>query len=307
MKIKLLIAFLFLTWTGLAQKRQTYQYLDEVLVKYQLEIHPVQSPKGWVLLLPGFGETPESVLKESDIPVVAAQNGLLVIIPFLNASPPSFYIDELSQKALESIVNKTSERLKLHKTPFFLGGFSLGGSGAIRLAKRLVEHNNPIPKAIFGIDPPLDFARFYQSIERTIWLSQSAIASEEAKYLVERLKTEFEGTPENNPQKYQDLSCFSYQSKDLNQLDWLKKIPLRLYTEIAIEWQMQERNRDLYDINAIDCVAMINTLKILGATQSELIVTKDQGWRRQQKMRNPHSWSICEPRALVKWLLKWTL
>jgi hypothetical protein len=82
MKIKLLIAFLFLTWTGLAQKRQTYQYSDEVLVKYQLEIHPAQTPKGWVLLLPGFGETPESVLKESDIPVVAAQNGLLVIIPF---------------------------------------------------------------------------------------------------------------------------------------------------------------------------------------------------------------------------------
>ena len=44
MKTKLLIAFLFLTWTGLAQKRQIYQYADEVLVKYQLEIHPVHAP-----------------------------------------------------------------------------------------------------------------------------------------------------------------------------------------------------------------------------------------------------------------------
>lgn len=281
-----------------------YNNPSDTLSNYYAVMQPQSTPKAWMLLLAGFGETPQSVLKETDIPRVAAQNGILVIIPALSAGWQTFYIDEKSQYDIDSLVKQAIQQYDLSKIPFLVGGFSLGGSGAIKWAERALKGQcTPLPKAVFGIDPPLDFERFYESIEHTIWLSQSAIANEEAKYLAERIRTVFDGTPQQNPQRYQELSCFSYKNRDLARIGIFKNIPIQLLSEPAIEWQMKERNRDLYDLNSIDCVAMINTLKIIGNTKAELVLSVDKGWRRQQKVKNPHSWSIAEPHKIVRWLL----
>jgi hypothetical protein len=47
-----------------------------------MPIFPSKLPwKGVLFLLPGFGETQEIVLKQSKLPQIAAENGLLTIIP----------------------------------------------------------------------------------------------------------------------------------------------------------------------------------------------------------------------------------
>ncbi len=307
-RLKLLVG-VFLCWLGVhytqAQDIQTY-YADptDTLHRFYTIVKPKKSIQAWLLLLPGFGETPQSVLRETNLPIIAAEHGILVVIPVLSAGSNHFFIDQQAQQDIDELLGKLSKTLLLATKPFFIGGFSMGGSAAVKYAIRAAQTQGLLqPRAVVGIDPPLDFDRFYFSVENTIHVSPSALASEEAKWLLSKLETTFGGTPSQVPERYAALSCFVYRQHDFSQLAYLKNTPIRLYAEPAIAWQMQERNRNLYDLNLTDCVAMINTLRLQGSTKAELILTNDKGWRKQQNVRNPHSWSIGEPRRLVAWLL----
>ena len=56
-------------------------------------------------------------------------------------------------------------------------------------------------------------------------------------------------------------------------------------------------------MNAFDFAAMTNELKRMGNKKIELIITDNKGYRQPGNIRHPHSWSIAEPKDLVKWLL----
>jgi hypothetical protein len=56
-------------------------------------------------------------------------------------------------------------------------------------------------------------------------------------------------------------------------------------------------------MNAFDFAALTNELKRMGNTNMTLIVTDNKGYRRPDNEKHPHSWSIAEPKELVRWLL----
>jgi hypothetical protein len=49
--------------------------------------------------------------------------------------------------------------------------------------------------------------------------------------------------------------------------------------------------------------AMINELQRLGNKKAVLVTTIDKGYREPGHIRQPHSWSIAEPTAVLQWLL----
>lgn len=301
----ILSILLIISTIAIAQKTTvTYRTPGDRVTNYYLTITPVGQPKGLLVLLPGFGGSPESEYAETDLPKEAARRGLLTIIATLQQGLQSFYVDDKSQQTLHNLIQEVQAKYRLTDQKLYMGGFSLGGSGAVLYAERAVASGASIPNAIFAIDPPLDFVRLYESMQKTKRQSKAEVAVNEAAFLTERMRQEFGGEPARYPKRYSMLSPYCHSDTNRINAAWLKKMPIRLINEPDIAWQMQDRNRDLYDLNTIDCVALINYLRLVGNTNAVFVQTTGKGYRRQPRRRNPHSWSIADPKMTIDWLLK---
>jgi hypothetical protein len=264
-------------------------------------IYPLeQSWAGYLILVPGFGETAENVLLQTDLPIRLAQSGILTIIPTFQDGVLSFGVDSLSQQTFDRILIDVTSKHKLTDLKFYVGGFSIGGSCAIKYAERSTIK----PIAVFAIDPPLDFERFYNSAKRDIRLSKENKASQENIYMINRLEMITGGNPITNLSDYYKLSPYSFSDNNQTAIKSLINIPLRIYTEPDINWWLKERGGDLTGMNATECSAMINELNRLGNQKAELIITQNKGYRKPNNRRHPHSWSIVDTEELIKWLLE---
>lgn len=301
-KIKLTFCIIFII-TNLFGQKTTTVYLDatdSTRNNYTI-IYPPKLPwKGYLVLLPGFGETAERVFEQTELPKTAAQNGLFTIIPSLQDGPLSFGIDSLSQSNLELIIQDIRSKHKLLDLPFYIGGFSIGGSCAIKYA----ENTSVKPSAIFAIDPPLDFERFYYSSERNVRLSINENPNQESVYMLERIEKEFNGTPRTALSNYHSISPYSFSDASQTALKKIIKTPIRIYSEPDVLWWLKERSSDLTNMNVTECSAMINELLRLGNNKAELIITQNKGYRKPNNTRHPHSWSIVDNKDLINWLLK---
>ncbi|MBL0200928.1 MAG: hypothetical protein IPP81_12600 [Chitinophagaceae bacterium] len=69
-------------------------------------VAPENEPvKSFMVLLDGFGNSPQNVLFQTDIPKYASQQGILTIIPLLKTGPSYFGSDTASQQSLKEIIN----------------------------------------------------------------------------------------------------------------------------------------------------------------------------------------------------------
>ena len=264
-------------------------------------IYPPKLPwTGYVFLIPGFGETAEKVLQQTDLPNKLALNGMLTIIPTFQDGVLSFGVDSLSQQSFDRIFKDVTSKHKLIDQKFYVGGFSIGGSCAIKFAENAVNK----PTAVFAIDPPLDFERFYNSAKRNVRLSKDNEANQENIYMIDRLEKETGGNPTTHLAEFYKLSPYSFSDSTQTAIKKLSNMALRIYTEPDINWWLKERGADFTNMNATDCSAMINELNRLGNQNTELIITKNKGYRKPDNKKHPHSWSIVDNDELIKWLIK---
>jgi hypothetical protein len=264
-------------------------------------IYPPKLPwTGYLFLIPGFGETAENVLQQTTLPKKLAQNGILTIIPTFQDGVLSFGVDSLSQQTFDRILKDVTSKHKLIDQKFYIGGFSIGGSCAIKYAENAVIK----PTAVFAIDPPIDFERFYNSAKRDIRLSKDNVANQENVYMIDRILKETGGSPKTNLSEYYSLSPYSFSDTTQTAIKKLINLPLRIYIEPDINWWLKERSADYTSMNSTECSGMINELNRLGNQNTELITTQNKGYRKPDNRRHPHSWSIVENDELIKWLLK---
>jgi len=259
--------------------------------------------EGFLVLLPGFGEAPEMVFCETDIPELAAQKNILTIIPSLQDGIWSFGADSVSQETLCHIIADAQERYALKGKPFFVGGFSLGGTAALRYAQS--AGGTPAllkPDFVFGIDPPLDFVRFYEAAQRRVRLAGKE-ASAEDRYMMTALENLTGGKPSQVPKVYYKLSAYSRADTTQQAVKALQNINLRLYTEPDVQWWLRERGSDFFGMNALDISCLVAELRAMGHKNVELITTSNKGYRKcKTGQRHPHSWSIAEAEELIRLL-----
>lgn len=308
--IRILIAFLVFSFFAINYyvQKTTKIVIDKVFVDnqdttkniYSIIYPPTHPWKGYIFLLPGFGETAERVLQQTELPKKLAFNGFLTIIPTFQNGVSSFGVDSLSLQSFDKILLDVKSKHKLTDQKFYVGGYSIGGSCAIKYAENALVK----PTAIFAIDPPLDFERIYNSAKRDIRLSINSKPNQENLYLVDRLEKELGGGPSSNLLAYYKFSPYSYTDTSQTAIKKLGNIPLRIYTEPDIKWWMNERKADYTSMNATECSAMINELNRLGNYRATLITTQKRGYRKPENSRHPHSWSIVDNNELIKWLLE---
>jgi hypothetical protein len=132
-------------------------------------------------------------------------------------------------------------------------------------------------------------------------LNEGKAPDEEGAYILNRLNSTFGGTPDKVLLNYYNSSPYSSSDTSQQAILPIKHLPIRLYTEPDILWWLNE-GVDYYGMNAFDFASMTNELRRMGNTKVEMIPTENKGYRQPSNTRNPHSWSIAEPKDLVRWL-----
>lgn len=301
MKYKIIIVLLFVfSLKAFAQKIEKIQLQNSE--DYYLKIIPKNKPTAILFLFHGGGEIPEDVLKQIELPKLASKNNFLVILPHFSNDTTKM-IEEVNYT--NQIAIQLMKEYNIEKDKIVLGGFSGGGMLSITFAERAVRDQNTsfIPKAILAIDVPLDFEQMYQRSEREIKRNFSEIGVGEAKFIIDDLIRNFGGSPSEFPEEYEKYSMFTYRKEDGGNAKYLLDIPLRIYTEPGIEWQLEQRHRDLYDLNCTNISAMINLLQLKGHKNAELITTSNKG-KRLNGLKHPHSWNIMDSKDTMNWILK---
>jgi hypothetical protein len=82
-------------------------------------------------------------------------------------------------------------------------------------------------------------------------------------------------------------------------------MPILLISEPDIKFFMENFKCSFFDMNSVDCSAVICSLKKMGNLNATYLATSNKGFRKSTGARNPHSWSIADPKETVKWLLSY--
>jgi hypothetical protein len=68
-----------------------------------------------------------------------------------------FGSDTASQQSLKEMITLIATKYQLKRRDFYIGGFSISGTCAVKYSELSVQKNYPIkPKDVFAVDPPLD-------------------------------------------------------------------------------------------------------------------------------------------------------
>lgn len=269
---------------------------------YYYKLIPEGKPKGTLTIIPSGGETTEWMVSQISLHQAAADSGLIVIIPSINWGGIGDRNAEIS--LLDTIFKQVVNEHGVSKDDFILCGLSNGGMISLKYGIQAVKDSNTylIPKGIIGLDPPLDFSRVYYSCERVIQRNFWEAGVNESKWLLSEFKTAFGGSPNDFPQKYVDGSIFSFSEENGGNAKYLTNIPIRMYSDLNIDFLVNQRKRDLYDWNGTDVVAFVNQLKINGNENSNVIITQNKGFRPDGS-EHPHSWSIMDTKDALNWIL----
>ncbi len=270
---------------------------------FYYKLVPKNRPVATLVILPGSGETLDDVMKQITLHKLAVEKDILVVLPSLNWGTN---IHDEEHKFLDKVFRQIVEKHQVRKDKFVLGGFSGGGMLALTYTESANKSNTGTylkPVAVFGVDPPLDYSHLWNHAKRDVERNFSKPAVEEGKWIMAMYKKEFGGSPEEFPDNYIKYSIYSHSRRDGGNAKYLLNTPIRLYTEPGIEWQMQNRHRDLYDLNCTDITALINLLQQQGNKKAEAIITYGKG-KRLNGMTHPHSWSIMDSEECLEWILK---
>lgn len=306
-KINLLILTLFIPIMSYGQKIETV-YLNEQDSTSNMYIAVIPEKKAvnsFMVLLDGFGNSPKNVLSQTKIPQYASKQGILTIIPLLKTGPSYFGSDTASQQSLKEIINLVVSKYQLEGKNLYIGGFSIGGTCAVKYAELSIQDNHPVkPQAVFAINPPLDWERYYNAAQRVVRLSNPAQVNNEVFYMIDRIEKEMSGTPKTALENYYTHSPYSFSDTTQKAVKNLVNTPIMIISEPDIQWWLKERGYDCSYNNITDQTAMINELQRLGNKNAVLVTTTDKGYRQPNNIRHPNAWSIAAPTQLIKWLLK---
>lgn len=276
---------------------------EDSTMLYYLKLIPPGDVKGAIVIFPSGGETTEDLLKQITIPSLAYEKGIATIIPSIN------WGTENRTEEIELLNTIFTEIIRVHKIPkenFILGGLSNGGMISLIYAQQSVKDTSSTllkPKGVFGLDVPLDKAHLYAYCEREIKRNFSQLGIGEARWILNNFHDTYGGSPEEYPEKYIEASIYSNGIENGGNAVYLKEIPIRMYTDLDVQWLLTERRRDLYDWNGTDIVALINDLTLMGNTDANVIISMGKGIRLDGT-KHPHSWSIMDNQDCFNWIEK---
>jgi pimeloyl-ACP methyl ester carboxylesterase len=272
---------------------------DTPLTSYRL-YEPTRAPVGVLVLLPGSGGSDDAFNPGGPTPSILPRRAPVVTIVPAEVQ----WLNDRWLEQLDQVVAETLTTYRLPHDRVVVGGFSGGGTAAVRYAEFTAKGRSRAAvrvRGVFAVDAPLDLARLWRGETLAIERGANAGYVAEAKMVLAELAEVLGGSPEQRAARYLEMSPVSAFAKGGGQAALLRDIAVRLYTEPDVGWWMANRQVDYYSMNALDAAALVTQLQLMGHGQAELITTQGRGFR-PGGMRHPHSWSIIDEEDLAGWI-----
>lgn len=306
MKSKILftiaLGFIFFQY-GFSQNSEKIFFNDKDSANdYYLAVRPLSGNiKGAQVLFRSF-IAPEDVLPETKLHNVASANDILTIFA---SSKQALSADTISIERINIILKHVAQNFHVDTSKFVIGGFEYAGNIVLRYTE--LAYQNPSqflihPKAVFAINCPVDIIALWHLSEREIKKNYFPGVVGDAKYTLNDFTNKY-GSLNDNLQKYIYWSPFYKDAETIGNEQYLKNIPLRLYYDVDINWQLNTRRNSFYDTYIPDGSELINRLLLLGNNDAEFVAAKQPGMR-SNGLRNTDSWSIVDEVDCIQWMKK---
>ena len=301
------LLFLISQLPAFAQSSETiYRTKGDSTQNYYRALIPGAASKGLLVIIGGFCTTPDKVMKETRLPEEAVKAGYTVVIPYLVDDCTVVDTNNVYETRLEALIREIVGKYNIPKDKFIIGGQSLGGHRAMFYTEQAYKLNTPAlvkPNAVFGVDPPLNMKRLWNSFTYGVTINFSKSSVEEGKEMLRRFKIMYGGSPAEHPEKYEEVSSFYPEAKDGGNAKYLSAIPVRLYCDPDINWIIENRRGSYEIINAADLSGCISQLKLLGNQNAEFVNCLGKGFK-PDGTRHPHYFSMLDPGEFIVWANK---
>jgi hypothetical protein len=207
---------------------------------YYLAVRPLSGNiKGVQVLFRSF-VPPEFVLPETKLHNVASVNDMLTIFASLKQTLSA---DTVSIERVNTILKQVAQKFSVDTGKFVLGGFEYAGNVVLRYTE--LAYQNPSqflihPKAVFVINCPVDIISLWHLSEREIKKKYFPGVVGDAKYTLNDFTNKY-GVLKDNLQKYIYWSPFYKDAETTGNEQYLKNVPVRLYYDTDINWQLSTR------------------------------------------------------------------
>jgi hypothetical protein len=265
--------------------------------------------------------------KDYELTIAPHQKALLVVLPcypcdIANTKAEATFLKDLDKVGVSTLLLNINFKLWLTETEkqeyvkfiqrvldsnevdnknIYIGGFSGGGNVSLLLANHFIQSKSKLDlKGVFIVDSPLDLEHVYQTAQHAIKHKVSDDAYNEGLYIIDLFEKAL-GKPDSSFANYEMYSPYLVSKNEIRNIAACSNLKVRLYTEPALDWQKQNRNREYEDLNAYVIEKLSTTLKAKGFRKVELIQTENKGYRADGS-RNPHSWRIVDREGLLKWI-----
>jgi pimeloyl-ACP methyl ester carboxylesterase len=299
MKTILLISFLTLSFH--LANGQNFERVNVSSSTYYLAVKPQSNQiRAVLVLLDGFGGSAEQIFPETKLHNVAYRHDILTVGLGIRLKISA---DKAVVATLDSIMNDIKQRYQVPADKFVLGGFSAGGTIALRYTEYCKANPTkfPInPAAVFAVDAPIDVIDLMRYFDNEIKKNFSPIGVEEARVVKGMLTQEY-GDLKTHLKNYIELSPFYNAQVGEGNERFLKETAVRVYHDLDINWYLKNRRRSFYDENMLNNSEMINRLLLMGNQKAEFMVAKTPGYR-SDGTRHPHSWSIVDEMDCILWI-----
>lgn len=293
------IFFVLIVVTILFSCKSSISEVNHIIDK-EFEIYKVSNSKATLVLFPCFPCDIENTKNEFPIIEEANKKGVSVILMNYNFK---LYLKDSELQNLSKHFNSIFENNKLSTDNVYIGGFSGGGNVTLLLSNSLIKEENSIqPKGVFIVDSPVDLLGLYKVAEKNIISNFSSESVQEANWIIDKFNSEF-GNPKDSISLYKKLSPYTLETNTISNVENLKNLKIRLYTEPDFDWWLKNRKNQKDEINSYFIEQLYNDLKIKGFQKIELINTKNKGYRADGT-RHPHSWAIVDKENLLNWVLE---
>jgi len=307
-KLKAILIFLLSCHVVLGQKtmianesvERVFRNTSDSSSNFYLVLEPTTKPTGLLLVLPGYGSFPRDVLEGSDLPSKARKRGYVVVIPYLGVE--TFYLDSIAQHHLKTLIPEILAKYHVPAEKFIIGGHSAGGNAALLYSAQAFQSSGESlvrPAAAFGIDPPLDMKRFWNTVAHEIEINFRKNNVNGMKDFLKYFESHFGGPPSLKAANYKKYSAYYRDAENGGNAAYLKTLPVRLYCDPDVNWAIENLRVGYEHLNASDQSACVAQLRLLGNANAELIVNLGKGYFGTT--RQPHAMSQLDAKEFLSW------